>query len=60
MSEHSLRTPRSSPASVAPWLRRIVHNRAMDELSRPRMLGLYEASAAQARTAADHRQRSAA
>lgn len=39
--------------TVAPWLRRIVHNRAMDELRRPRMLGLDEAPVAQARLAAD-------
>ena len=39
--------------AVAPWLRRIVHNRAMDELRRPRMLGLDEAPAAHARLAAD-------
>ena len=39
--------------ALAPWLRRIVHNRAMDELRRPRMLALDEAPAAQARLAAD-------
>ena len=39
--------------ALAPWLRRIVHNRAMDELRRPRTLGLDEAPAAQARLAAD-------
>lgn len=39
--------------AVTPWLRRIVHNRAMDELRRPRMLGLDEAPAAHARLAAD-------
>lgn len=39
--------------ALPPWLRRIVHNRAMDELRRPRMLGLDETPVAQARLAAD-------
>lgn len=39
--------------AVAPWLRRIVHNRAMDELRRPRTLGLDEAPVAQDRLAGD-------
>jgi RNA polymerase sigma factor (sigma-70 family) len=37
----------------APWLRRIVHNRAMDELRRPRMLALDETPSAHARLRSD-------
>ena len=53
--ERAYRARRADEREIVagPWLRRIVQNRAVDELRRPRMLGLDEAPAAQARLAAD-------